>query len=71
MKRLRDLEAGISLLESLQHRGSVDPEQMQVVEYAIKELKQLRRKPNLKRHELHKSIRTIVEALVRAFSNRD
>ena len=71
MKKLRDLEACISLLEGWQGRGGVDPEQKQAVEYAVDELKLIRRKPNLKRHELHESIRIMVEALVDAFRKRD
>jgi hypothetical protein len=71
MKKLKDLEACISLLEGWQGRGGVDPEQRQAVEYAVGELKRIRRKSNLKRHELHESIRKIVEALVRAFRKRD
>jgi hypothetical protein len=71
MRKLKDLKSCISLLEGMQGRGSVDPEQKQAVEYAVDELKRIRRKPNLKQHELHKSIRTMVEALVRAFTKRD
>jgi hypothetical protein len=71
MKKLKDLRACISLLEELQDRGGVDPEKKQDVEYAVSELKLIRRKPNLKRHELHESIRTIVETLVRAFTKHD
>jgi hypothetical protein len=70
MRKQKDLKACISLLEELQGRGGVEPEQNQAVEYAVDELKQIRRKPNLKRHELHESIRTIVETLVRAFTKR-
>lgn len=71
MRKHRDLQACISLLEEVQGRGSVDPEQRQAVEYAVDELKLIRRRPNLKQHELHESIRTIVETLVRAFTIRD
>jgi hypothetical protein len=71
MRKPRDLNTCISLLEGLQGRGSVDPEQRQAVGYAIDELKRVRRKPSLKRHELHESIRNVVESLVRAFTNRD
>ena len=67
MKKTRDLNACISLLESLQGRGSVDPEQRQAVGFAIDELKRVRRKSDLKRPELHDAIRKIVENLVRAF----
>ena len=71
MKKQKDLNACIALLESLQGRGSAEPEQRQAVGYAIDELKRIRRKPNLERHELHESIRNIVEKLVRAFTTRD
>ena len=71
MRKLKDLNACISLLERWQARGSVDPEQRQAVGHAIDELKRVRRRSNLKRHEVHISIRTIVEKLVHAFTNRD
>jgi len=71
MKKQKDLNACISLLEGVQGRGSVTPEKKQAVGYAIDELKRVRRKPNLQQHELHESIRKLVENLVRAFTNRD
>ena len=71
MRKHRDLKACISLLEEVQDRGSVDPEQRQAVEYAVAKLKLIRRRPDLKQHELHESIRTIVETLVRVFTRRD
>ena len=71
MRTSKDLNVCISLLEELQYGGSVDSEERQAVEYAIDELKRIRRKPSLERHEQHESIRKIVEALVRAFENRD
>ena len=70
MRKQKDLNTCISLLEGLQGRGSADPEQRQAVGYAINELKRVRRKPSLKQHELHESIRKLVENLVRAFTNR-
>jgi hypothetical protein len=42
MRKHRDLKACISLLEEVQDRGSVDP-----VEYAVAELKLIRRRPDL------------------------
>jgi len=71
MKKQKDLKACISLLERLQGRGGVEPEKNEAVGYAIEQIKRIRRKPNLKRHELHESIRKLVEKLVQAFSNRD
>ena len=71
MKKYKDLNTCISVLESLQGRGGANPEQRQAVGQAIDELKRIRRKPNLKRHELHESIRKLVEKLVQAFSNRN
>jgi hypothetical protein len=71
MRKQKDLNACIALLRRWQARGGVDPEKKQAVEHAVEKLKQIRRKPNLKRHELHESIRLVVETLVRAFTNRD
>lgn len=71
MKKQKDLNACISLLKDLQARGGVDPEKATAVGYAVDELEKIRRKPNLKRHELHESVRRLVEKLVQAFTNRD
>ena len=71
MKKQKDLKSCILLLRELQARGGVDPEKTQAVGYAVDELERIRRRPNLKRHELHESIRLIVEKLVRAFTTRD
>jgi hypothetical protein len=71
MKKQKDLKACILLLRELQARGGVDPEKKQAVGYAVGELEKIRRKPNLKRHELHESIRLVVEKLVRAFTARE
>lgn len=71
MRKTRDLNACISVLEDLQRGGSVDPEQKKSVERVVDELKRIRRKPNLERAEQHESIRNIVEELLRAFKRRD
>jgi transcription initiation factor TFIIIB Brf1 subunit/transcription initiation factor TFIIB len=71
MRKNKDLNVCISSLEDLQRRGSVDSEQRQAVEHVVNELKRIRRKPSLERHEQHESIRKIVEELVRAFKKRD
>jgi|GEM_PF-1817861 len=71
MRKNKDLNACISSLEELQRGGSADSEQRQAVERVVDELKRIRRKPNLERHEQHESIRKIVDELVRAFKNRD
>ena len=70
MRKQKDLKACISLLQEWQDRGSVEPEQRKAVEYAIDELKRIRRKSNPKAREIHESIRSIVESLFRAFTNR-
>ena len=70
MRKQKDLKACILLLQELQGRGSVEPQQKKAVEYAIDEIKRIRRRPNLKHSETHESIRRIVEALVSVFINR-
>ncbi len=70
MRKSRNLNACISLLEDLQSGGSVDPEQKEVVGHVVDELKQIRRKPSMRQDELHESIRNIVEKLVRTFNRR-
>jgi hypothetical protein len=71
MRKARDLNACISLLEDVQSGGSVNPEQKQSVERVVDELKRIRRKPNSSRTEQHESIRKIVEQLLQAFQKRD
>ena len=71
MRKQKDLKACILLLQELQTRGSVEPQQKKAVEYAIDEIKRIRRRPNPKQSEIHESIRMIVEALISAFINRD
>jgi hypothetical protein len=71
MRKTRDLNACISSVEDLQRGGSVDSEQRKCVERVVDELKRIRRKPDLGRAEQHRSIRKIVEELVRAFKRRD
>ena len=41
------------------------------VGHVIDEVRRIRRKPNLRRHELHESVRRIAETLIRAFVDRD
>src|SRR5579864_7337762 len=71
MRKTKDLNACISLLEDLQRGGSVNPEQKRSVERVVGELKRIRRKPNPSRTEQHESIRKIVEELLQVFQARD
>jgi len=71
MKQYKDLNACISLLEGVQSGNSVDPEQREAVGRVIGEIKRIRRRPNLRRHELHEAVRRIAETLIRAFVDRD
>ena len=71
MKKFGDLNACISLLRDLQRGSDVNPKQKQAVENAVHEIKRIRRKPNLKQHELHESVRFIAESLIEVFVNRD
>jgi hypothetical protein len=67
MKKSRDLNACIAILTAVQSGNDVTPEQKQAIEDVVGEVKRIRRKPNPRRHEIHQSIRTIAEKLVRAF----
>jgi chemotaxis signal transduction protein len=71
MRKSKDLSVCISVLEDLQRRGSVNSEQRKAVGHVVDELKRIRRKPTLERHEQNESIRNIVEELIRAFTKRD
>src|SRR6266446_4985996 len=71
MRKSKDLSACISFLEDLQRRGSVNSEQRKAFGNVVGELKWIRRKPSLERHEQNESIRCIVEELIRAFTKRD
>jgi hypothetical protein len=67
MHKSKDLNACIAVLKAMQSGSDVTPEQKQAIESVVGEIKRIRRKPNPKRHEIHQSIRTIAEKLVRAF----
>ena len=71
MKKFSDLNACIALLRDVQRGGDVNPKQKQAVENVIHEIKQVRRKPNLERHELHKAVRSITESLLYVFCDRE
>jgi len=71
MRKTKDLNVCISLLEDVQRGGSVNSEQKLSVERVVGELKRVRRKPDPSRTEQHESIRKIVEELLRAFQKRD
>jgi len=70
MKKFKELEACIAQLRALQAGSRVEPEQKEYVELAIDELRKLRRKPHPTQHEVHKSVRVIAEALIKAFLER-
>lgn len=71
MKNSRDLRACISLLREVQSGGDVNSKRKQAVEKAIDEIKRIRRKSNPKKHEVNDSVRSITEALIRAFLDCD
>lgn len=67
MNKSKDLNACIAILKAVQSGSDVTPEQKQAIESVVGDIKRIRRKPNLRRHEIHQSIRSIAEKLVRAF----
>jgi DNA repair ATPase RecN len=67
MKRVRDLNACIAQLRSLQGRNDTEPEQTKYIDEAIELLKQLRRKSKPSRAEVARFVRKIAEALLGAF----
>jgi hypothetical protein len=67
MKHFNDLNACIAILEDVQRGNDITPKQKQAIKDAIGEIKGIRRRPNSKRHEIHRSVRSITENLVRAF----
>jgi hypothetical protein len=70
MNNSRDLRACISHLREVQSGGDVNSKRKQAVEEAIDEIKRIRRKSSPKKHEVYDSVRTITEALIRAFLDR-
>jgi signal recognition particle GTPase len=70
LKHQRDLSACIAKLEAVLARNEVGPEQGKYVNYAINELRELRRKPQTKPHKIHEVVRDAVEALAKAFLER-
>jgi hypothetical protein len=67
MRKSKDLNACIAILEAVQSGNDVTPEQKQAIEEVIGEVRKIRRKQNPKRNEIHESVRNIAEKLIRAF----
>ena len=67
MRKSKDLNACIAILEAVQSGNDVTPEQKQAIEEVIGEVRKIRRKQNPKRNEIHESVRKIAEKLIRAF----
>ncbi len=67
MRKSKDLNACIAILEAVQSGNDVTPEQKQAIEDVIGEVRKIRRKPNPKRYEIDQSVRKIAETLIEAF----
>ncbi len=67
MRKLRELNACISLLEAVQEGNDLGPEQHKEIKRAMEQLKQLRRLPHPTQREVFCVVREITEALLRAF----
>jgi len=63
----RELKGCIALLHAMLTRNDIEPEQKGHVERALKALKNFRRKPNPRPHEVARCVREVVEALSQAF----
>jgi hypothetical protein len=67
MKKNKELNATISLLEGLIARSDVDPEQKKHVGNALVELRWLRRKPTFTQEDVSYCVRKVAEELIDAF----
>jgi hypothetical protein len=67
MHQSRDLKTIIAELKALIARSDVGPDQKEYVEVALKELKQLRRRPNPTQAEVFFCVRRVAESLLSAF----
>jgi hypothetical protein len=70
MRKLKELSACIALFQAVHARNEVGPEQKKHLEYAINELRELRRRPHAKHYQVHGRVRKVVEALAKAFLDR-
>lgn len=67
MRDGKDINVCLDKLLSLQRRNNITSEQKKYVENALQVLRKLRRKSHPKRSEIHRAVREICEALIRAF----
>ena len=70
MKKQRDLNVSIGLIQTLLTRDGLEPGQMNALENALKTIKQLRRSSSLDKVSTYQAVRTITEELVKAFVKR-
>ncbi len=66
MKKIKDLNASIALLQAMLGRNDTQPEQKQNIEAAIKRLKILKKISPAKRPQMFREIREIIERIVKA-----
>jgi hypothetical protein len=70
MRRVRELDVCIALLRALQAGNEIGPEQKECIELAVNELRKLRRNPRARPDQINRSVRVVIEVLVKAFLDR-
>lgn len=70
MKKNKDLQFCIGILQSMQNRDGLEPEQRRKLEKAKANLKCLRRKPNPNRDDIFEAVREVAEAIIKFFVRR-
>lgn len=67
MKKNKNLQFCMDLLQSMRDRDRLEPEQRRALEKAKVKLKHLRRKPNPSRDESFEAVREVAEAIIKNF----
>ena len=67
MKKNKNLQFCMDLLQSMRDRDRLEPEQRRALEKAKVKLKRLRRKPNPSRDESFEAVREVAEAIIKNF----
>jgi hypothetical protein len=68
MKRNKDVQFCIEVLNSMLNRGGFGPEQKSGLEAALGELKQLRRNANPRKQDVYRAVRKVAEVLLKNFT---
>lgn len=67
MRKIKDLDACVAVLQAKQRRNDIEPQQKKDIEGAINAIKALRRLDHPSRPQMAHCVREIVDRIVKAF----